>query len=181
MKQLNLTKPHAIIMVGLPGSGKSFFAQKFSDMFAAPYINSDLLIENSRDHEASNKIITIFVKEIVKTKQTFVFEGNTDSRVNRTELSKWFKAQGYQPLFVWVQTDIATAKKRSSKQGLSTDDFESIVGGFSAPHISEQPIVLSGKHTYATQAKIVLSRLVTDKTKTSVKAPERPQNRLLIR
>ncbi|MBI3889304.1 hypothetical protein HY312_01855 [Candidatus Saccharibacteria bacterium] len=41
MKSLNLTKPHLIVVVGIPGAGKTYFGQQFSTTFNAPYLKYD--------------------------------------------------------------------------------------------------------------------------------------------
>jgi len=41
MKPLSLSKPHVIVTVGIPGSGKSFFAEHFAATFKAPLISGE--------------------------------------------------------------------------------------------------------------------------------------------
>jgi gluconate kinase len=159
MKSLRLSRPHAIMMVGIPGSGKTFFAEKFAEMFNAPFINTSIIESACKEGEAG-RVIGYMVNEIAKTQQTFVYEGNADTRVSRTEFGKWARTSGYQPLYVWVQIDTATAKTRTKKTGvIGEDEFDFTVKSFSAPHPDERSIVISGKHTYATQAKVVLNHL----------------------
>ena len=40
MKQLNLTKPHLFIMAGIPGAGKTYFADHFSNTYGLPLISN---------------------------------------------------------------------------------------------------------------------------------------------
>lgn len=160
MKSLRLARPHAIMMVGIPGSGKSFFAQRFADTFGAPYVDSLAIEALAKDTAAAGSLIAMQVNEIAKTNQTFVFEGNSDTRVRRTEFARWARSRGYQPLIVWVQVDEATGRARTLKaQTMSESEFTAIMRDFSPPHSDEKPIVISGKHTYASQAKVVLSHL----------------------
>ena len=42
---------------------------------------------------------------------------------------------------------------------MTAEQFDDAVRQFSEPHVHEKPIVISGKHTYATQARTILSRL----------------------
>ena len=175
MKPLQLNRPHAIMMVGLPGSGKSFFAKQFVDTFNAPYIDALTLTSYSKDVPSAMKIITNFASQIARTKQTFVYEGDTDSRNLRTEFMQFARRNGYQPLIVWVQVDERTARERTLKAGkMDEGTFDSVVQGFSAPHPTEKPVVISGKHTYASQAKVVLASLSKDIRPTAPVAPAAP-------
>lgn len=159
MKSLRLSRPHAVMMVGIPGSGKTFFAERFAELFDAPYIDTLVLEQASREGEAGN-VIAYVMSELAKTKQTFVYEGNSDTRVSRTEFARWARDKGYQPMFVWVQLDTTTAKARTKKNGtISQEEFLFTVKSFSPPHTEEKAVVISGKHTFATQLKVVLNYL----------------------
>ena len=109
MKSLHLTRPHAIMMVGLPGSGKSFFASQFAEMFNAPYIDSLAIESKASGAAAASDLVTMMLAEIIKTGQTFIFEGNSDSRARRTEFARWARDKGYQPMLIWVQADQTTS------------------------------------------------------------------------
>lgn len=175
MKSLQLNRPHAIMMVGIPGSGKSFFAQQFAETFNAPYIDSLSIEDQSKDGEAAGILISMILGELAKTGQSFVFEGNSDSRVRRTEFARWARSKGYQPMLVWVQTDASTSLGRSLKaNSLTREEFASITKDFSPPHPDEKPIVISGKHTYSSQARVVLAQLARDaRPDTAATVPER--------
>lgn len=160
MTSLHLSRPHAIMMVGLPGSGKSFFASQFAKTFSAPYIDALTLTSYAKDVPSAMKIITTFASQIVLTGKTFIYEGDTDSRALRTEFAEFARKHGYQPLIVWVQVDEKTAKDRTLKAGkMDAATFAEVIRGFSAPHATEKPLVISGKHTYASQTKVVLGHL----------------------
>lgn len=177
MESLQLNRPYAIMLVGIPGSGKSFFGVQFAETFGAPYIDSITLEKLSRDEEASGELVGIMLGEVAKTHQTFVFEGNSDSRTNRSEFSQWARSKGYQPILVWVQTDQQTSLKRALKTGSSTkESFEQTLKSFSPPHPDEKAIVISGKHTYSSQARTVLAVLSrgTRPQNTPLATPVRP-------
>ena len=158
MKSLHLSRPHAIMMVGLPGSGKSFFAGQFAETFNAPYIDALTLTSYAKDVKSAMKIITNFAGQIARTGQTFIYEGDTDSRAMRTEFAQFARRNGYQ--------------LKAGK--MNEDTFESIIKTFSPPHPSEKPIVISGKHTYASQAKVILARLSKEVRARPSTAPPRP-------
>lgn len=163
MKSLRLTRPHAIMMVGIPGSGKSFFAEQFARTFNAPYIDSLTIEERAKSPQAAGELMALYINEIAKTEESFVFEGDTDSRTKRADFARWAKSKGYKPVMIWVQTDKTTAKTRSVKQnGLTPEVFDDIVKDFSPPHPDEKAIVISGRHTFATQTKVVLGHLAKE-------------------
>jgi adenylate kinase family enzyme len=166
MKSLSLSQPHVIVMVGAPGSGKSFFAEKFSETFNAPFASLEKIIPFAKSATAANTLFEQQVEELLKTRQSLVIEGITASRVARDAFARKAKQAHYEVLFVWVQTDPATAKSRALRKAkdddnrtLTSDQYDKLVRQFSAPTAIEKPLVISGKHTYATQAKVVLKRL----------------------
>lgn len=166
-------------MVGIPGSGKSFFAEKFAETFGAPYIEAALYSHLAKDEKAAATLTAHTMKEIMKTKQSMVLEIDMDTRASRTELAKSLKKAGYAPLFVWVQTDPRVAAARSKKvYGMDRYEHEDRMKRFSPPHESENALVISGKHTYASQARMVLKRLSGPRTEMSARkpVPERPHN-----
>ena len=177
MKSLSLTKPHMIVMVGIPGSGKSFFAEKFSSTFHAPYINYQKVSSLTQDNVG--EICFYLLEELLKTQQTIVFDGLADTRAERVELAKRARDAGYEPLFIWTQTDVATAKARavSPKKGLSSDEYDQLHRRFTPPTAAEKPLVISGKHTYATQARVVLKKISSPRAEISTHhtAPVREQ------
>jgi predicted kinase len=173
MKSLQLDKPHAIVMVGIPGSGKSFFADKFSAMFNAPCIEQLALEHLAADSNAAKELANLFLDELVKTGRSIILETDTSTRQARTELNAKLKKAGYTPLLVWVQIDTETAANRSTKMGMSADEHAKRVKKFAPPLPNEQALVISGKHTYATQARVVLKKLSGPRTP-STHPPERP-------
>jgi gluconate kinase len=70
---------------------------------------------------------------------------------------------GYQPIIVWVQTDLNTIKQRmrASYRTLSEakDALSKALSRIEAPADDEKTIVISGKHTYQTQCRNVVNRL----------------------
>ena len=195
MKPTDGSKPHIIIMVGISGSGKSFFAEQFARTFKSPIISFDQLRHKLfdkpiySDHE--NKVVSqaanYMLDELFKTGKTITYEGPSNQRNERTEIAKIARTAGYNPLFIWVQTEPATAKRRSIKptdgrKPMTNDQFESKLKQFSPPHSSEGAIVISGKHTYSTQMKIILKNIATPNPNPAI-TTERPTrtNNILVR
>lgn len=155
MKSLQLDKPYIILMVGIPGSGKSHFASQFSKLFALPYVDGSRL--DCVDQ------ISYLVPEFLKTGKTIVVDSCANTKKERDEYRDLAKIFGYEVLSVWVQTDTDTSKRRSEKKNQLANkkvDFESELNNFHPPKESENFLVLSGKHTFATQTKSVLQKLI---------------------
>jgi len=178
MKPLSLSKPHVIITIGIPGSGKSFFAEHFATSFKAPIVSFERvrkeLIESptlsSGEDKIVNKITNYLLEEVLKTGRTVVYDGQTGLRIERVTIVKKARDAGYEPLFVWIQTDLTTAKKRATRHTagkitMTDEQFDNKMKRFSAPHFTEKAIVVSGMHTYNSQLKIVLKRLVEPRAK----------------
>lgn len=162
MKSLSLTTPHVIAVVGIPGSGKTFFAEKFAETFHAPYINREKIMELARcDQATADVIMQHELDQLLKTHHSIIFEGDTDTRSARLELSRKVRKAGYELFLVWVQTDPSTAKSRALKisREQNSEEYDRLAKRFTPPTIIEKPVVISGRHTYGTQAKAVLQRL----------------------
>ena len=191
MKPLNLSRPHLVVLVGIPGSGKTAFADRFAETFQAPFINPSALQQiafasqyGNKEHEVKAQALAgVMITELFKTKQTIIYEESTGSRRARQELAQQANKAGYTPLFVWVQTDVAEANRRATRRvkdkvSMTPEEFEQAVRRFTVPVASEKAVVISGKHTYAAQLKNVLIRLASDRTPQPVDVPPR---RTLIR
>jgi predicted kinase len=173
MKSLQLSRPHVLMMVGIPGSGKSSFAEKFAETFGAPRISFDVIRSLTLDAPAARSLMTGQLQELLKTRQTLIVDGATETRTERQDIVRTARAAGYEPLIIWVQTDPSTAKSRALKQShtgsVSTPDaFDQAFRRFTPPNATEKSVVISGKHTYATQTKVVLKKLSEPRAAISV-------------
>lgn len=166
-------------MVGIPGSGKSTFAEHFATTFQAPIINTDALKhELSLDDKQVTALQKHMLKELLKTHRTLLVEGMGQRRAQRAELIRTITDAGFKPLVVWVQTDLAESKRRATKpfprgSNLTPAEFDARVKEFQAPVAQEGALVISGKHTYATQLKVVLKQLAST-PRPVVAADEKP-------
>ena len=176
MKSLSLQRPLAIIVIGLPGSGKSYFAEQFSSMFNAPIVSFDRLHYRLFTHptykfDETNIVLDVMrisIEELLKTQKVIIIDGGHNSRVARAELQAALKKSGYDSLMVWVQTDETTSKRRSIKRShkdahnrpLTAEQFETLKRKMTTPNHRDNYVVISGKHLFGSQAKAVLKRLV---------------------
>lgn len=175
MKSLSLVEPYIIAMVGVPGAGKTRFALQFAETFSAPFINDRPLRIISRNPDDGSEVALEILKQVLRTRQTTLFEGETGKRVDRETLVKLAKESGYKVLFVWVQADPGAAEQRAMKNGVSEEDNHRRIKEFSPPHESEPYVVISGHHTHATQTRAVLLRLTETRAKVAAKVAATPR------
>ena len=163
MKPMSTSLPHAIIMIGIPGSGKTYFAENFSKSFLLPNVNQSFIRQSSHSKKASDGLMSTILNELFKTKRTMIIDGNTAFKRQRTALAAQVAKAGYVPLFIWVQTATPDAERRSLKAGLSHEEFHNDVTAFEAPNPREGVLVISGKHTLSSQLRVVLKYLSEQK------------------
>ncbi len=176
--------------IGPPGVGKSFFARQFAETFNAPLISFDEIryeLFNEIAYTSDEDIIVARVaglqlRELLRTKKTIIIDGGHNPKISRTELEKVVKKSGYDVLNIWVQADEKTARTRSTRRSqareedrynrsLSDDEFASHARKFTAPTRYESVVVISGRHTYPSQARTVLKRLAGNHENTQTTPP----------
>ena len=154
------SKPYAILVFGAPMSGKTTFAEQFSSRFNAPFLNLGQLRE---EFKLTRKAALMLIEQISKCKQTLVIEGALDTEKQRNEISKLLAKAGYRPTLVWVQTDLNAIKQRMRHKYKTVDAAKIVLADsykhIEAPSEDENPLVISGKHTFQTQCKNVLTGL----------------------
>ncbi len=154
------TGQRAILVFGAPCSGKTTFSEQFATQFNATFYDLDSL---QQAHNLSRQFILLLVSEIAKTGATLVLEGGNDTEKDRRELIEILRSAGYTPTLIWIQTDVSTIRMRLKNKLKSVEKakqvYDSRVKALEAPSNAEAPIVLSGKHTYPTQLKQVLTQL----------------------
>ena len=194
MKSLSLSRPLVIMVIGLPGSGKSFFARQFAEMFGAPLVSSDFIrhslsAQSTFDADEDTLVGTLVeaqVGELLKTGKTFIIDGSVNARTVRTSIERLATSHGYGKLTIWVQTDeptsFARSHKRSEKRAgdvhndpMEQQAFLRYRKQFATPTRTENVVVISGKHTFATQARVVLKKLVSPRDTITVTRPQEPR------
>lgn len=170
MKPLTSASPHAILMVGIPGSGKSTFAENFAETFRAPVISQTSLQRTyGLSFSAAQELRDSLLGEFIKTKHTLIIDGGLDTKGVRESIAKYLTKNGYRPMLVWVQTDTNESHRRATRpypkgSGITSEEFNIQLDAFEPPVEKERATVISGKHTYNSQLKIVLRQLATGKT-----------------
>lgn len=156
----NKVQPRAILVFGAPGSGKSTFSERFSKKFHAAFFD---LGELERENKLDRNTTLFILEQVARTNVTLVIEGILDTEQERTEVRNVLRRSGYNPSLVWIQTDVQTIKQRLKLRNRSAAkakaEYETRIEGMEAPSEIEAPIVLSGKHTFETQLRHVLTQL----------------------
>ncbi len=168
-------KPNLIMLVGLPGSGKTFFGQRFAKEYNIPFININQLRYSLTDQpkydKAENQRLTAtsinLLNQLFRTKQSILFEANLNARVSRKAYAKLAVKNGYNPLIIWVKGSQEESKYRSLVKNpqkpkdfiISEQLFDKLATQFTPPNKTEPTIVISGKHAFKNQYKMVLKKL----------------------
>ena len=157
------SKPRALLVFGAPCSGKTTFAEKFARKFDLAYYDFG---EIRKDNRLTKKNMLLLVELIGRTGKNIIIEGCLDTEKDRTEMRNALRAAGYEPTLIWIQTDITTIrlrlKMRYRSVATAKEVYDGTVAGLEAPTDIESPIILSGKHTFDTQARHVLAGLAND-------------------
>lgn len=180
-------KPLLLVTIGPPGTGKSYFARRFAEMFSAPLISFDEIryeLFNDISHSDDENVIVARVaglqlRELLRTRRTIVLDGGHNPKVSRLELAKVAKKSGYSILYVWTQTDEKTARDRSTRRSekregdelnrsLTAEEFESQAKKFTAPSQYENFVVISGRHNFPSQARMVLKKMLGPRAEVQV-------------
>ena len=191
MEALTLSSPMVIEVVGLPGSGKSFFASQFANTFGAALVSQDKIrwtlfahhTYSDNENAMVEQVADLMITELLRTKKTFVLDGGYNTAAARRALATRAHHNGYRVLTIVVQTDEPTSKRRATKrsdkkpgdqykQSLTEAQFEQAKKLYEEPSTSlPDVVVISGKHTYNTQAKIVLRKMIEISGQSAAEAP----------
>ena len=156
----NKSKPRALLVFGAPCSGKSTFSEKFAEKFDLAIYDFE---ELKAKYRLTRKNILLIIKIIDRTGKTIIIEGCLSTEKDREEIRNLLRAAGYEPSLIWIQTDVTTIRNRLKVRYKSVSKakevYDTEVSAMEAPSDFEEPIILSGKHTFETQTKHVLAGL----------------------
>jgi predicted kinase len=168
------------MLLGLPGSGKSYTSAHIADLLGMALISEDKIRESlfeepnfDKDEEAVvTQMMIMMMEQYIALGIPVMFDTGLNKVVERKnirEISRKYKAD---TLLIWLQVDRETARIRTKitkKQNAINDKiFDITLDKFQAPQ-NEDYIVVSGKHTFDSQKQIIVRKLrekglVTDDT-----------------
>jgi predicted kinase len=177
--KITLTKPVLIYLYGFPGAGKSYVARNLGDSIQIAHVSADRirseLFERPRYDAQENAILAhlmnYMTEEFLSAGVSVVYDSNAmrlAQRRNIRELARRHKAES---LLVWLQVDPDSAYQRTQDRDRRTSDdkfaqpqdrstYEKQLSGMQNPQ-AEDYLVISGKHTFATQKNAIVNRLYT--------------------
>ena len=172
------SKPLFILLYGIPGSGKTFFARQLCETLHAAHIQGDRvraeLFEKPRYDRQENMVIThlseYMIEEFLKAGVSVVYDINASRLAPRRVYRDMARRAHAQPVLVWLQIDVESAFDRVVKRDRRQVDnkythpvdrttFDALIAQMQNPMREEDYIVVSGKHTFATQKSAVVKRL----------------------
>jgi predicted kinase len=178
---LSAAQPLLILVVGIPGSGKSFFARQFAESYKFFYIDSGryeselegLHSSNQEISEVAKKLANATYEQALKCFKHIVLEGSFNSAREREDMLSKAKKAGFGTLIAWVQTDEETAQARALNRDrrraddknsleINQDEFNHIAKSFQNPNPKKEVfVVVSGKHDFKSQSVVVLKKIAS--------------------
>ena len=171
------TKPLLLTMYGFPGSGKSYFARQLAENMHIAHIQGDRirheLFSEPRYDKQENRIVTqlmnYMTEEFLSAGVSVIYDENTSRHSTRMALRELARRRQATPLIVWLQIDadscytrLEKRDRRRTEDKFSRDyDEESFARYLTSMQnpTNEDFIVISGKHTFASQKSAVFKRL----------------------
>ncbi|MFN6944096.1 MAG: AAA family ATPase [Cytophagaceae bacterium] len=117
----------AIIIFGLPGSGKSFLAQKLAEKINAMYISSDLVRKelNKEVNYSEEQKLAVYEVMLQRAKNSHNHHTIIDATFYKAGLREWFEDELSEVnntiYWIWVYADDETSKKRTSHKRPDSD------------------------------------------------------------
>lgn len=172
------SKPFLLFFYGYPGSGKTYFARQLADNIQLAHLQADRvrreMFEHPKYDKQENKIVAHLMDymagEFLSAGVSVAYDVNSmrvGQRKKLYELAKKYKAQ---PVLIWLQVDQETAFARNIKRDKRRADdryaaawdrstFDQYIAHMQNPTVSENYIVVSGKHLFNMQQSAVVNRL----------------------
>ena len=140
-----------IVLLGLPGSGKSTFASKFIvphnqniKTFSTDDVSYMFTKDKSKYHKGSSELNITSLKSYIRSGQNFIYDTTGSNDIGVFEITRDAHKYGYKIVFILILIDVDTAKAQNRKRGMT--------GG----HTADDEYI---DHVYSTQLQTTKSYL----------------------
>lgn len=177
MVKVKLVRPALIMLLGLPGSGKSYTARQLAELLGIAHISSDRIRDtlfetptfDRNEQQIVLQMMLMMTEQYLELGVPVVFDISLNRAGERRALRDIAKKYHAQPVLIWLQIDQQTALLRSKvKDRRKADDkhtapmndqqFEMLASSFQPPQ-NEDYLVVSGKHSFDSQKSSIMRRL----------------------
>ena len=159
-------KPLLFGTLGSPGSGKSYFSERFCREFNFIHLRSDELrdriIKNPQYIASEHAIVfgamDFMAEKFLRAGTSVIYDANSNLKNHRNKLREIAKKTKARFLLIWFKTPIEVAIKRAAKRSFHPVD-ELVVSNLHKEiedPIKERHIVLNGLDSYKKQSQHVL-------------------------
>lgn len=177
MANLKLTKTTIFAMLGLPGTGKTYFARQFADQLGIAHISEDRIrfelfdrpSYSREDNQIVSSIGQYMADEFLTRNASIIYDAENHTNKSRLALSDLAKKHHAKILYIWVQTDLntcfdrATSRDKRKVEDRYTHEIDESTFNVYKDKISkpsrEDYVVISGKHLFKTQFLTILRKL----------------------
>jgi predicted ABC-type ATPase len=140
-----------IILLGLPGSGKSTFANRFIvphnkniKTFSTDDVSYMFTKDKSKYYKGASELNIASLKNYIKSGQNFIYDTTGSNDISVFEVTREAHKYGYKIMFILILIDVDTAKSQNRKRGMT--------GG----HLADDEYI---DHVYSTQLMTTKSYL----------------------
>jgi predicted ABC-type ATPase len=115
-----------IVLLGLPGSGKSTFAKRFIvphnpniKTFSTDDVSYLFTKDKSKFHVGSSELNIVSLKSYMRSGQNFIYDTTGSNDINIFEVTRDAHKLGYKIIFILILIDVDTAKAQNKKRGMT--------------------------------------------------------------
>lgn len=177
--KVRTNKPLLILLYGFPGAGKTNFASHMTDVLDCAHVHGDRirheLFEEPRYDEQEEEIIKqlmdYMTEEFLKAGISVIYDASMSRKSDRHIMRELARKKGAKTLLVWFQIDPDTAygrlrrrdrRKTEDKYAIdyTESEFRHAASKMQHPMPTEDYVVVSGKHTFASQKSSLFKKFL---------------------
>lgn len=177
MQKSKLTRPALVMLLGVPGSGKSYTAHQLASLVGMAHVSSDKIREqlfekptyNREEHQIVLQMMLMMTEQYLSLGVPVVFDISLNRLAERRALRDIARKYDALPMLIWLQIDQESARQRAQTKDkrraedkytapISNEVFEMMIAAFQPPQ-SEDYLVVSGKHSFDSQKASILRRM----------------------